>query len=371
MVRGSAVNQDGASNGLTAPNGPSQQRVIRQALANARLPPPTWTWWRRTARVRRWVIRSRRRRCWRRTGRTGRGAAVVARVGEVEHRAHAGGGGCGRCDQDGAWRCGTAWCRRRCTWTSRRRTSTGRRGRSRCSPRRRRGRAVDRPRRAAVSSFGISGTNAHVIIEQPPAELVEGEVVARERAAAACRCCCRPATARRWPARRAGGRAWLAADEADVARGCGVVVGGVAVGVGAPGGGVRGEPGRAAGGPRGGGGRRAVGGCRDRPPRGHGASWRWCSRVRARSGRGWAGSCTAGSRCSRPRWTRCADTSIRCCRVRCGRCCSRRRVRRGGVAGSDGVHAGRVVRGRGGVVPSGGVVRDRVPTWWPVIRSVR
>src|SRR4051812_29390499 len=38
-VRGSAVNQDGASNGLTAPNGPSQQRVIGQALANARLAP--------------------------------------------------------------------------------------------------------------------------------------------------------------------------------------------------------------------------------------------------------------------------------------------------------------------------------------------
>nr|WP_083976685.1 type I polyketide synthase [Kitasatospora azatica] len=37
VVRGSAVNQDGASSGLTAPNGPSQQRVIRQALANARL----------------------------------------------------------------------------------------------------------------------------------------------------------------------------------------------------------------------------------------------------------------------------------------------------------------------------------------------
>ncbi|MFC5035000.1 type I polyketide synthase, partial [Streptomyces fildesensis] len=37
LVRGSAVNQDGASNGLTAPNGPSQQRVIRQALAGARL----------------------------------------------------------------------------------------------------------------------------------------------------------------------------------------------------------------------------------------------------------------------------------------------------------------------------------------------
>lgn len=39
LVRGSAVNQDGASNGLTAPNGPSQQRVVRQALADARLTP--------------------------------------------------------------------------------------------------------------------------------------------------------------------------------------------------------------------------------------------------------------------------------------------------------------------------------------------
>ncbi|MFD5625988.1 SDR family NAD(P)-dependent oxidoreductase [Streptomyces sp. NPDC127072] len=37
IVRGTATNQDGASNGLTAPNGPAQQRVIRQALANARL----------------------------------------------------------------------------------------------------------------------------------------------------------------------------------------------------------------------------------------------------------------------------------------------------------------------------------------------
>ncbi|MEU2849957.1 beta-ketoacyl synthase N-terminal-like domain-containing protein, partial [Streptomyces sp. NPDC007049] len=37
VIRGSAVNQDGASNGLTAPNGPSQRRVIRQALASARL----------------------------------------------------------------------------------------------------------------------------------------------------------------------------------------------------------------------------------------------------------------------------------------------------------------------------------------------
>nr|WP_232072743.1 type I polyketide synthase [Phytohabitans flavus] len=37
LLRGSAVNQDGASNGLTAPNGPAQQRVIRHALADAGL----------------------------------------------------------------------------------------------------------------------------------------------------------------------------------------------------------------------------------------------------------------------------------------------------------------------------------------------
>ncbi|MFI6096384.1 thioester reductase domain-containing protein [Lentzea sp. NPDC051213] len=37
VVRSTAVNQDGASNGLTAPNGLAQQRVIRQALANGGL----------------------------------------------------------------------------------------------------------------------------------------------------------------------------------------------------------------------------------------------------------------------------------------------------------------------------------------------
>ncbi|MEU6560656.1 type I polyketide synthase [Nocardia nova] len=39
VVRGSAINSDGASNGLTAPNGSAQQRVITAALADARLSP--------------------------------------------------------------------------------------------------------------------------------------------------------------------------------------------------------------------------------------------------------------------------------------------------------------------------------------------
>ncbi|TCK22288.1 type I polyketide synthase [Pseudonocardia endophytica] len=39
LVRGTAVNQDGASNGITAPHGPAQEQVIGQALADARLTP--------------------------------------------------------------------------------------------------------------------------------------------------------------------------------------------------------------------------------------------------------------------------------------------------------------------------------------------
>ncbi len=39
LIRGSAVNQDGASGGLTVPSGPSQEQVIRQALAVGKVEP--------------------------------------------------------------------------------------------------------------------------------------------------------------------------------------------------------------------------------------------------------------------------------------------------------------------------------------------
>jgi len=39
VIRGSAVNQDGPSSGLTAPNGPSQEAVLRDALENAQVNP--------------------------------------------------------------------------------------------------------------------------------------------------------------------------------------------------------------------------------------------------------------------------------------------------------------------------------------------